>query len=82
MSVGHVARVFEESGLSTVIVAVKAFQGRLETMHVPRALITPHLMGRPLGRPGDDDRQRQVVQAALALLESASQAGTIKEFNP
>ena len=82
MSVGHIARLLEEAGTPTVIVAVKAFQRRLEAMRVPRALIAPHRMGRPLGRPGDRDRQRQVVEAALGLLETASEAGTIRTFSP
>jgi hypothetical protein len=79
VSVGHIARLLEEAGIPTVIIAVKAFQKRLEAMHAPRVLITPHLMGRPLGRPGDRNHQRQVIEAALDLLETAAEAGAVRE---
>ena len=81
MSVGHIARMLEEAGIPTVIVAVQSFRKRLEMMTVPRALLTPHLMGRPIGRPGDRKQQRRVIQAALQLLETADQGGTLIDFN-
>lgn len=77
---GHVARLLEEAGIPTVIIAIRAFRRRLEMMTPPRALITPHLMGRPLGAPGDHERQRATILAALDLLESAKQAGTIVDL--
>ncbi len=80
MSVGHIARLLEEAGIPTVIVAVKSFQTRMQMMSVPRALLTPHLMGRPIGRPGDLEQQRKVIQAALQLLETADHGGTIIDF--
>lgn len=80
MSVGHIARMLEEAGTPTVIVAVQAYRKRLEMMTVPRALLTPHLMGRPIGRPGDIEQQHKVIQAALQLLETADQGGTIIDF--
>jgi len=80
VSVGHVARLLEEAGISTVIIAARAFRPRLEVMTLPRLLLTPHLMGRPLGPPGDCERQRATILAALALLESATEAGTIVEL--
>jgi len=72
--------MLEDVGIPTVIVAVQAFRRRLETMSVPRALLTPHLMGRPIGRPGDREQQRMVIQAALKLLETADQGGTLIDF--
>ncbi len=39
-------------------------------MGVARALVTDHPMGRPLGAPGDAERQMAVVRAALELLPS------------
>ena len=72
--------MLEAAGIPTVVVAVKSFQKRMEMMCVPRALLTPHLMGRPVGRPGDVERQREVVQAALQLLGSAEKGGTIVDF--
>ena len=80
VSVGHVARLLEADGIPTVIIAVKAFQPRLEAMKVPRLVLTHHLMGRPLGAPGDDERQHAVLVAALRLLETATQGGTVIEL--
>lgn len=77
MSVGHVARLLEEAGIATVIVASDAFRARLESMAVPRLLVTPHPMGRPLGPPGDHARHREVLRAALALLERGERSGTV-----
>lgn len=47
------------------------------TLGVPRTLITPHLMGRTMGPVGDTDRQWQVVSAALELLTTATEPGTL-----
>jgi hypothetical protein len=77
MSVGHVARLLEEAGISTVIIAVEAFAFRMEKMMLPRLVKTPHPMGRPMGAPGDNARQRDCLLAALKLLEDANQAGTV-----
>lgn len=49
-----------------------------ELMSLPRSVITQHPMGRPLGAPGDTERQRDVVEQALGLL--AKDAPTIVEF--
>lgn len=67
MSVGHVQRAFEAQGLPTVGVYVHSFAHVPKLMGVGRALITQHPMGRPLGAPGDHDRQASVVRAALEL---------------
>jgi len=80
VSVGHISRIFEKSGIATVIIAIRAFRDSLKAMTVPRLLITPHLMGRPLGAPGDLDRQRSIIMAALKLLEKAERMGTIIEM--
>jgi len=67
--VGHVARLLEEAGIATVIIAAEAFKDRLDAMRPPRLLTTPHWMGRPLGRPGAAATQRATLLAALDLLE-------------
>ncbi len=77
MSVGHVARLLEAAGIATVIIAVAAFQDRLAAMSLPRVVLTPFLMGRPLGMPHNSEQQRGILVAALHLLESATQAQTI-----
>lgn len=75
MSVGHVARLLEAAGIATVILAVRAFQSRLAGMAVPRLLVTPYPMGRPVGAPGDGDGQRATIRAALDLLDRAHERG-------
>ena len=68
MSVGHVQRAIEQSGIPTVSVYVASFGHIPKLMSLPRSVITRHPMGRPLGAPGDGERQRQVVETALRLL--------------
>jgi hypothetical protein len=74
VSVGHVQRAIEAIGIPTVSVYVKSFSHIPSLMSLPRSIITRHPMGRPLGAPGDGDRQLDVVRAALALLESSEPA--------
>ncbi len=74
VSVGHVQRAIETAGVPTVGVYVRSFGHLPELMGVSRALITNHPMGRPLGAPGDSDRQLAVVRAALDLLQRPEQA--------
>ena len=70
----------EEAGIATVVIAADAFRPRLEAMAVPRLLLTPHPMGRVLGAPHDVPRQKEVLLAALQLLESAERGQTILEM--
>ena len=81
VSVGHVARLLEDAGIPTVIIAVQAFAVRMRMMTLPRVLLTPHLMGRPLGPPGNEARQLETITAALKLLESATAAGTVETMS-
>ena len=78
MSVGHVARLLEEAGIATVIIASRVFEKRMRMMTLPRVLLTPFLMGRPVGPPGNLNRQHATVLAAIDLLDNAQQAGTVK----
>ena len=80
MSVGHVALAAEKAGLPTVTVMVRSFRHVAEQMGLPRTLVTRHPMGRPLGPAGDRERQREVVEQALALLDTATDGGTIVEL--
>ena len=66
----------EAAGISTVIIAVRAFREQLVQMTLPRVVTTPHLLGRPLSAPGDSQRQHESILAALELLKSAKQVGT------
>ena len=69
MSVGHVARVLEAEGIPTTSIYVRSFAHVVDEMKLARAVITRHPMGRPLGAPGDWERHRSVVAAALDLLD-------------
>jgi hypothetical protein len=63
--------VFEERGIATVVVMIAAFAHHAEQMKLPRTVVTPFPMGRPLGPPGDAATQRRVVEAALGLVDGA-----------
>lgn len=82
MSVGHVARLLEEAGIPTVVIAVRTFRPYLEPMRLPRLLLTPFPMGRPLGAPNDVETQREVVLTGVKMLETAVANNTILEINP
>ncbi|MGI9665880.1 MAG: hypothetical protein ACR2N2_02105 [Acidimicrobiia bacterium] len=81
MSVGHVARYVEEAGVPTVVVMVEAFAHVARRMMLPRTLLTPFPMGRPFGAAGDVERQTEVLDAALQLLDRAAGPGTIEVFD-
>jgi hypothetical protein len=78
MSVGHIAREFEKSGIATVIIAVKPFAGRLEIMSLPRVLLTDNLIGRVLGPPHNTNYQRRVLEKAIDFLVSAERNGSVE----
>jgi hypothetical protein len=69
--------LLEAAGIATVVIAVAAFQDRLAAMRLPRLVVTPYLMGRPLGMPDRQGQQRATLTAALNLLERATQPQTI-----
>ncbi|MGM0397233.1 MAG: hypothetical protein ACQEP4_09305 [Bacillota bacterium] len=81
MSVGHVARILEENGIPTVIIAVEAFGEQLISMSPPRLLLTPFPMGRPIGRPGNSKQHKTVIKESLKLLESASGCNSVKRLD-
>ena len=80
MSVGHAARVIEESGIATVCVFIRSFRHHAVNMKPPRVLVTRHPLGRTIGAPGDVLNQRKVVSAALDMLTESSQPGAIVEL--
>lgn len=70
-----VARVLEEQGVPTVVLSnARDITAQALT---PRALFTNYPLGNPVGRPQDLADQRAGLIAALGLLESATEAGTI-----
>jgi hypothetical protein len=48
----------------------------------PRVLFTPHERGKNLGTPGADALQRQILRAALRLLETATEPYTTLDWTP
>ncbi len=76
-SVGLIARVFEEHGLTTVCLTMN--RDIAENVRAPRALWVHFPYGAPLGPAHQPETQLAVIREALALLESATQPGTIVE---
>ena len=81
MTVGHVARAIEAIGIPTVCVYIEAFRPDAELLKPARTLVTPHLMGRPLGLPHHREQQLAVIRTALRLLETAERAPTIETYS-
>ena len=67
----------EASGIPTVVVAVAAFEQPLKKMALPRVLLTPYLLGRPVGPVGDVRAQKGVLRAAMDLLESTARPAMV-----
>ena len=65
-----VAAELERRGIATV--AVQLLRMVAERVRPSRALFVPFLHGYPLDRPGDVNRQHQVIEAALRLFEDSS----------
>jgi hypothetical protein len=78
VTVGHLARSIEAVGIPTVSVYVEAFLPTAQLLKPPRVLLTPHIMGRPLGLPYDRETQRATILAALRMLETAANAPTLE----
>ena len=78
MTVGHVARAIEAIGIPTVCVYIEAFRPDAELLKPARTLVTPYLMGRPLGLLHRREQQMAVIRDALHLLETADRAPTLE----
>jgi len=78
MSVGHIARGFEEAGIPTVVIAASPFAKRLEVMSLPRTLLTHNIIGRVLGTPFDTQYQMSALKKAIDLLVTADKNNTIE----
>lgn len=74
---GHIARTFEQSGISTVAFGIMAFKSRMLPMAIPRLVITPELLGKTLGKPNDKKSQRKYLEAGFDLLENSSEGNSI-----
>lgn len=75
---GLVARVVEETGIPTVNVST----GRDITALVrpPRSLFVNAPMGNTFGRPGDAERQREILRIALDLAVTATEPGVLVDL--
>jgi hypothetical protein len=58
--------MLEERGLATVVIALVL--PHVEKTRPPRALMTPFMLGRPLGEPNDAAFQTRILMQALNLL--------------
>lgn len=66
------AAELERCGIATV--AINLLRVAAERVRPPRALHVPFPHGYPLGTPNDPERQIEVIEAALRLLEDDSLA--------
>jgi hypothetical protein len=69
----------EEEGIATTIVSL--IRVHSEKVRAPRNLWVPYELGRPLGPPNNPALQKQVLQAALDLLERNDGPGIIEDFD-
>ena len=72
------AHMLEERGLPTTVLALALPQ--VEKTRPPRAVMTPFMLGRPLGEPNDPAFQRRVLMRALNLLERADGPVILEHF--
>ncbi len=75
---GLVCRLVEERGIATTYVAT----GRDLTALVnpPRALFVNHPMGNNFGAANDVETQMSILRAALNLVETVEQGGTLVDM--
>src|ERR1700677_58281 len=72
------AHMLEERGLPTTVLALVLPQ--VEKTRPPRAVMTPFMLGRPLGEPNDAPFQRRVLLQALRLLERTDGPVILEHF--
>lgn len=69
-----VARHLEENGIPTVVIATA--RDIVESCSVARLVHTDYPLGNPCGQPFNPEEQRQIVDLALDLLETATEPQT------
>lgn len=70
--------MLESRGLPTTVLALVLPQ--VEKTRPPRALMTPFMLGRPVGEPNDAGFQRRVLLQALRLLERTDGPVILEHF--
>jgi len=73
--VGLVQREMEAAGFVTV--TLSPIPDLTAAVGVPRVAAIEHPCGRPFGQPGDAERQRAVLWAALRLVESLERPAVV-----
>jgi hypothetical protein len=76
--VGLVSRAIEAAGIPTVTLNMIWVYQRVVGM--PRVAAIEHPFGRPYGDVADADGQRAVLEAALEVVESASEPGKVRHL--
>ena len=77
-TVGLIAAEIERHGVSTVCIAL--LREVAEQVRPPRTLSVPFRHGYPLGAPNDAALQRDVIRAALRLLEDPGPGPVIADY--
>ncbi|MBT3701183.1 MAG: hypothetical protein HOG12_06670 [Alphaproteobacteria bacterium] len=75
-ALGH---FLEEEGIATTIISL--IRVHSEQVRPPRSLFVPFELGRPLGAPNDPAMQKQVLKAALDLLDRDDGPSFIEDFD-
>ena len=70
-SVGLVSRAIEEEEISTVTLSME------REVEAPRVAFVPFPYNFPVGEPGERDKHREVVLAALGLLHELREPGEV-----
>ncbi len=74
---GALSHYIERAGVATA--SISLVREQTERVRPPRALWVPFPLGRPLGVAGDPAFQLDVIRAALAMLETATEP-TIEDY--
>lgn len=72
------ARTLEEAEIPTVLITNMPYWA--ERIGVPRVLAVEHPFSCPIGYPGDEEGQLQVLQVALSLFDTCQTPGQIIEY--
>ena len=72
---GLIARVLEESGISTVCIVMR--REVAQNVKPPRTLFVHFPLGAPLGPSKDTETHRTVIRQALEVLEITQEPGAI-----
>lgn len=75
---GALGNFIERAGVATT--SISLIRPQSEKVGPPRALWVPYALGRPLGSAEDPEFQKNVMRAAFALLESATEP-TIADYD-